>query len=704
MQFYNNNVEEIVTHFGSDINNGINSVDVKDRINEYGYNVMEKKKKKGIIKKFFLQFDNAMILILVFSAVISFFLAFDSGSKKEFLEPAVILFIVFLNATLGVIQESKAEHALDELSKLSSSSCIVIRDGKEMDVDTSSLVPGDIVLLKLGDLVPADCRVVEEYGLKVDESFLTGESLAVVKTSDTIKSNVTSVGDIHNMLFSGSSIMMGKCKAIVCATGMKTKIGDIASYLKDESVKTPIEKKLETLSKYIGFFALLLCIIIFLIGITSGMNVSDMFMISISLAVAAIPEGLPALVTIVFALGVQNMAKKNAIIRKLPAVETLGSASVICSDKTGTLTENRLVLSKVYVDSIKDVNMISDNEKDLLTYSYMCTSSINDPMDKSIIDVYDNKWLNPKYKSIYEIPFDSTRKCMSVVVEFNGEIFLICKGAYEVISNKCKYNSYNIRNVIDAMSNDGLRVIGVAIKKLDRQFVKNSEYLERDMSFVGVLGFIDNIKEGVIESVRVCKEAGIKPVMITGDYALTAVSIAKSIGIYNKNDMFVSGNELHRMDDETLYRNIDKISVYARVNPEDKIRIVKMWQRKGKVVAMTGDGVNDAPALKSADIGCAMGKNGTEVAKNAADLVLMDDNFSTIVDSVREGRNIYDNVKKSILFLLGTNMGEIFTMLFAMIFWNISPLLSMQLLWVNLVTDIAPALALGMEKADDDII
>ena len=279
MQFYNNNVEEIVTHFGSDINNGINSVDVKDRINEYGYNVMEKKKKKGIIKKFFLQFDNAMILILVFSAVISFFLAFDSGSKKEFLEPAVILFIVFLNATLGVIQESKAEHALDELSKLSSSSCIVIRDGKEMDVDTSSLVPGDIVLLKLGDLVPADCRVVEEYGLKVDESFLTGESLAVVKTSDTIKSNVTSVGDIHNMLFSGSSIMMGKCKAIVCATGMKTKIGDIASYLKDESVKTPIEKKLETLSKYIGFFALLLCIIIFLIGITSGMNVSDMFMI-----------------------------------------------------------------------------------------------------------------------------------------------------------------------------------------------------------------------------------------------------------------------------------------------------------------------------------------------------------------------------------------------------------------------------------------
>lgn len=703
MQFYNRSVEDVVTYFGSDAINGISGLDIKDRVKQYGYNKLEKRKKKGVIRKFISQFDNAMIMILIISAVISFFLALDSGDKKEFLEPVVILFIVFLNATLGVLQESRAEKTLEELNKLASSTCKVIRDGKCIDIDTLFLVPGDIVLLEGGNIVPADCRVIEEIGLKVDESFLTGESESVCKHCDVMEGDVNSVGDISNMLFSGSSVMMGKCRCIVCDIGMNTQIGKIASSL-GEDVKSPIENKLEILSKYIGFGALILCLIIFVLGLFSGIPLIDMFMISISLAVAAIPEGLPALVTIVFALGVQKMSKRNAVIRKLPSVETLGSASVICSDKTGTLTENKLTLVKVGVLDSVDVNLATNKEKEILRYALMCTSDNGDPIDISIYETCKKYNIDMSYEMIYEMPFDSVRKCMSVVVENNGVTYLVMKGAYEVVSKKCKVIDGNVKSLVDSMSSDGLRVICVAIKRLDNKYIKSGEYLERDMNYLGILGFKDLPRKGIEDAVRVCNEAGIKPVMITGDYVLTAKSIAKSIGIYKDSDIALTGEQLHKMSDDELHTCIDKVSVYARVNPEDKIRIVKMWQRKGKVVAMTGDGVNDAPALKAADIGCAMGKNGTEVAKNAADLVLLDDNFSTIVESVKEGRRIYDNVKKSILFLLGTNMGEIFTMLFAMLFWQISPLLSMQLLWVNLVTDITPALALGLEKADDDIM
>lgn len=704
MQFYNVPVEDVVSYFGSDCEYGIKSIDVKDRVNKYGKNVLVKTKRKGVIRKFISQFDNVMILILVFSSVVSFFLAFSSGNKEEFLEPIVILFIVFLNATLGVLQESKAEKTLEELDNMSALNCNVIRGGLIKVIKREDIVPGDIVILAAGDIVPADCRLVEVNGLKVDESFLTGESDAVVKTNNVIKDDVHSVGDITNMIFSGSSIMMGKCKAIVCSIGMETKLGKIASSLNDnKDNKAPIEKKLEVLSKYIGIGALILCVLIFFLGVLSGIKFNDMFMISISLAVAAIPEGLPALVTIVFALGVQKMAKKNAIVRKLPSVETLGSASVICTDKTGTLTENKLSLVKVYMrDSIKNVDDNIDDELDLLKYSLMCTSSDSDPIDHSIKMVCDSKDVDVNYSLLYEIPFDSNRKCMSVIVKYNGKFFVVTKGAHEVIKNKCKYVS--VDRVVDEMCNDGLRVISVGYKEIDNINIRNPLYLERDLNFVGILAFKDKEREGVVESVKICKEAGIKPIMITGDYALTARSIARSVGIYNDNDLVMQGDVLHRINDTELYEKLDKISVYARVNPEDKIRIVKLWQRKGKVVAMTGDGVNDAPALKAADIGCAMGKNGTEVAKNASDLVLLDDNFSTIVESIKEGRNIYDNVKKSILFLLGTNMGEIFTMLFAMLFWQISPLISMQLLWVNLVTDIAPALAIGMEDSDEDLM
>ena len=436
-----------------------------------------------------------------------------------------------------------------------------------------------------------------------------------------------------------------------------------------------------------------------------------MFMISISLAVAAIPEGLPALVTIVFALGVQKMVKRNAIIRKLPAVETLGSASVICSDKTGTLTQNKMSLVDLYASSRCSLNNINLEEKELLKFASFCTSVkydndsvIADPIDKEIKSFYENKYLKEDYEMLYELPFDSTRKLMSVIIIYNGKKYVVTKGAFESIKRVSNLIDKKYEEMNNILSKEGHRVIAVSMKEINDLSVINSEYIERDLNFLGLLGFNDLPREGIKESVDICKEAGIKPVMITGDYVLTAVSIAKNIGIYQDGDIAVTGEELHKMDDERLYNNIDKISVYARVNPEDKIRIVKMWQKKDKVVAMTGDGVNDAPALKAADIGCAMGKSGTEVAKNAADLILVDDNFTTIVDSVKEGRNIYDNVKKAITFLLGTNMGEIFTMLFAMIFWQVSPLLSIQLLWVNLVNDIAHALSLCMEKADENIM
>ena len=705
MRFYNSSIDEVISEFSSDINNGINSIDVKDRLNRYGKNVLVKKRNRGVLKKFISQFDNVMILILVFSAVVSFFIALNSGSGEEFLEPIVILFIVFLNASLGTIQESKAEKTLEELNKMSATHCRVIRDGKEMFLDTSMLVPGDIVLLSSGDIVPADCRIIYENGLKVDESFLTGESELVVKHSDTITCDVSSIGDIYNMVFSGSYVMMGNCKVIVCGVGMSTEIGKIAFRLNEsEDNKSPIENKLEVLSRYIGLGAIILCFIIFTIGVLNGSDIRDMFMISISLAVAAIPEGLPALVTIVFALGVQKMAKKNAIIRKLPSVEALGSASVICSDKTGTLTENKLSLVGVYVDEIKDIKDINDKDREVIKYGRMCISQGEDPIDIAIKEKTEIYSKNIDYDVLYEIPFDSNRKCMSVVVRYKDKKYVIVKGAYEVIKSKCKFIGDGVKSNVDKMSLDGLRIICIATKELKGNVIKNSEYLERDLEFKGVLAFKDTIRAGVIDSVRTCKMAGIKPVMITGDYILTAKAIAKEVGIFEGGDIAISGDTLHKMSDESLYDSIEKISVYARVNPEDKIRIVRMWQKKNKVVAMTGDGVNDAPALKVADIGCAMGRNGTEVAKNAADLILVDDNFSTIVESVKEGRNIYDNVKRAILFLLGTNMGEIFTMLFAMLFWQISPLLSMQLLWVNLVTDIAPALAIGMEEASDEVM
>lgn len=713
MQFYSKNVNDVIKELYSDKDNGLNEIEVEDRYKKYGYNVLSEKKNKGLFRKFISQFDNAMILILVFSAVVSFFLALDSGDGKEFIEPVVILFIVFLNASLGALQESKAEKTLEELKKMSASHCMVVRSGKKLELEVEYLVPGDIVLLEAGDIVPADCRVIEQTSLKVDESFLTGESEAVEKNEVTIYGDVHSAGDIKNMLFSGSSILMGKCKAIVCETGMNTKIGNIASSLKEiNDNKDPIEKKLEVLSKYIGICALILCIIIFILGLFNGINPVDMFMISISLAVAAIPEGLPALVTIVFALGVQKMAKRNAIIRKLPAVETLGGASVICTDKTGTLTQNKLSLVELSIDKRKGINNVLDNsQRDLLKYASMCTSLffngseyIGDPLDKELKEWANKKLGDLNYRLIHEFPFDSNRKRMSVIVEYNNEKYVITKGAFESIKQISKVVLENDDNLNKEMSKSGLRVIGVSVKKIDSITLLNDEYIERDMDFIGLIGFQDLPREGIKKSVRICKEAGIKPVMITGDYILTAVAIAKDIGIFENDDIAISGENLHKMDDKQLFDNIENISVYARVNPEDKIRIVKMWQQKGKVVAMTGDGVNDAPALNAADIGCAMGKSGTEVAKNAASLVLVDDNFTTIVDSVREGRNIYENVKKAILFLLGTNMGEIFTMFFAMLFWQVSPLVSMQLLWVNLVTDIAPALALGLEKADEDIM
>ena len=725
----NHNVplDQLEKDFQTDLQKGLTSSQAEESLKKYGENVLTEKKKKTNLQRFLDQFKDVMILILIVAALISFWIAFQEGELKGFFEPLLIVAIVIANAIMGMMQESKAEKALDALKNMSALHAKVMRNGKEELIDAVTLVPGDVIRMEAGDFVPADARLIQSTSLKSEESALTGESVASEKDATAEVKEDAAIGDRTNMVFSGCSITYGTATAVVVATGMNTEMGKIAGLLEGEADgQTPLQKKLADMGKYLGIVALLACAVIFVVGLLDGMPVMKIFMTAVSLAVSAIPEGLPAVVTIVLSIGVQRMVKKNAIIRRLPAVETLGSASVICSDKTGTLTQNRMTLVKVLIDGQKELEDVSDanteDAKKLMIYGTLCSEGsisiqgeevthIGDPTETSVIyaahrNGMEKDDLSQKYPRVATIPFDSDRKLMTSINEMDGKYKVIVKGACDMLFDRCISGDVETARTINAqMSEQALRVIAVATKEIDTlPEVLNTDTVENGLKFEGLVGMIDPPREEAKQAVALCRQAGIKPVMITGDHVVTASAIAKQLGILEDGDMAITGAELDAMSEDQLDANVRNISVYARVSPENKIRIVKAWQKKDEIVSMTGDGVNDAPALKAADIGCAMGITGTDVAKGAADITLTDDNFATIVDAVREGRGIYANIKKVVGFLLGTNIGEILVVFFAMILWKHTPLLSMQLLWVNLVTDGLPAIALGMEEVEEGVM
>ncbi|MBQ2278178.1 MAG: calcium-translocating P-type ATPase, PMCA-type [Clostridia bacterium] len=727
MLYHHQSKEETLKSLSTDLARGLTSAQAAEKAAELGPNKLREKKKKTTLQRFFDQFKDVMILILLAAAAVSFVIACTEGNPKEFFEPLLIVLIVILNAVMGVLQESKAEKALDALKSMSAPHARVIRDGEEKVVDAAELVPGDIIRLEAGDFIPADARLLHSVSLKSEESALTGESVPSEKDAEAVVEEKAPLGDRSNMVFSGCSVTYGTATAVVTAIGMDTEMGKIANLLDSENEgQTPLQQKLAQLGKYLGIIALAACGIIFAVGIANGIPVMEIFMTAVSLAVSAIPEGLPAIVTIVLSIGVQRMVKKNALIRRLPAVETLGSASVICSDKTGTLTQNRMTLVKAYLDGAADAEAIttanSDPVKKLLTYGTLCCDGsvvfhgteeqhIGDPTETAIVLAAHKNGLpkddlNKTYPRLGEIPFDSDRKLMSTINRMDGRNIVIVKGAFDMMAERCIAGDLEkARKMTEQMSADALRVLAVGYKVIDSiPETLTSEEIENGLTFLGLVGMIDPPRPEAKEAVSVCRKAGIKPVMITGDHVVTASAIAKELGILEEGDRAITGAQLDAMTDTELDASVEDISVYARVSPENKIRIVKAWQRKNQVVSMTGDGVNDAPALKAADIGCAMGITGTDVAKGAADMTLTDDNFATIVDAVREGRGIYANIKKVVGFLLGTNIGEVFTVFTSMLLWHKSPLLSMQLLWINLVTDSLPAIALGMEAVEADVM
>ncbi len=727
MIYHNETAENVIKELESNPKSGLTRSQVAEKLAEFGPNKLHEKKKKTMFRRFLDQFKDVMILILIAAAVISFVIACTEGEDHAFFEPLLIIAIVVINAILGVMQESKAEKALDALKSLSAPKARVIRDGSEAVIDASELVPGDIIKIEAGDFVPADARIISSSGLKSEESALTGESVPSEKDAATQVDSKAPLGDRSNMLFSGCSITYGSGTAIVTATGMDTEMGKIANLLENEDEgQTPLQKKLADLGKYLGIIALAACAIIFVVGVLSSIPVMEIFMTAVSLAVSAIPEGLPAIVTIVLSIGVQRMAKKNAIIRRLPAVETLGSASIICSDKTGTLTQNRMTLVKAWVNGETETEDISnDNSNEvrrLIACGVLCSDGsvvfsaegeqhIGDPTETSIIvAAYKNGMvkdeLNKQSPRIATLPFDSDRKLMTSVNEIGGKKVVIVKGAFDVMASRCICGDLETAvKINEAMSSDALRVLAIGCKVVESvSDSPTSEELESGLSLMGLVGMIDPPRPEAKAAVAVCRQAGIKPVMITGDHVVTASAIARELGIMEDGDRAITGTQLDELTDTELCEQVPEISVYARVSPENKIRIVKAWQHRDQVVSMTGDGVNDAPALKAADIGCAMGITGTDVAKGAADMTLSDDNFATIVDAVREGRGIYANIKKVVGFLLGTNIGEVVAVFAAMLLWHKSPFMSMQLLWINLVTDSLPAIALGMEPVESDIM
>ena len=718
-------LNEIFEKFNSNSTTGLNDYQVEKNREEYGRNELKEGKKTSIFVKFLEQFKDVLIIILIIAAVVSIVI-----DPHEWVESLIIFVVVILNAILGVYQEDKAEKSLEALKKMSQPECKVLRNGQVQTIASSDVVVGDIILVEAGDSIPADARIIECTELKVDEASLTGESLPVSKHNKELPEGEIPLGDQKNMLFSSTYATNGKATAIVTATGMNTEIGKIADMLTNtKNEATPLQIKLDKVGKVIGLLCLIICAVVFgfeVIGAAkhNGWNFADgaiwldSFKSAVALAVAAIPEGLAAVVTVVLSIGVTKMVKHNAIVKKLPAVETLGSTTVICSDKTGTLTQNKMTVVKVYDKELKDAKDLTDSEKRLVSLFALCCDAridngkrIGDPTELALLDINNSNGLDISTKvRLLDLPFDSERKMMTTVIEENGKYLAVTKGAPDIVINLCLNELDDLnkaREVNEQMSNNALRVLALAVKEFDT--LPTKEDLEKDMDFLGLVGMIDPSRPEVKDSIRIAKNAHIKTVMITGDHITTAKAIAKDLGILEEGKKAITSLELDQISDDELAKTIDDYRVFARVAPKDKVRIVDAWQKNDAVVAMTGDGVNDAPALKRADIGCAMGITGTDVSKQAADMILTDDNFSTIVESVKQGRGIYSNIRKCIRFLLSSNIGEVITIfLVALIGIFVdglgTPLLAMHLLWINLITDSLPAFALGMEEPEDDVM
>ncbi|WP_313528176.1 calcium-translocating P-type ATPase, PMCA-type [Anaerotignum sp.] len=726
MDWWNQDSKEVGQSLNTSLGNGLSIEDAKKRLSENGKNLLQHDgAERGIVSRFFAQFNDFMVMLLLAAAVISFAVSYLNG-EKDFIDSIIIIAIVVLNALLGVIQESKAQKALEALKKMSAPKAVVLREGKRTEIPAEDVVSGDIMLLETGGYICADGRVIESRGLKTEESAITGESLAIEKETITFPKE-TALGDRKNMVLSGSFVLGGSGRAIAVATGMDTEIGRIANLLAEQDdQETPLQKKLGQTGKTLGMGALVICAIIFVMGLMRHEAPFTMFMTSVSLAVAAIPEGLPAIVTIVLAIGMQRMSKKNTIIRRLPAVETLGSAAVICSDKTGTLTQNKMKVVK-----ISDQGKQKDEEKRqlILTLFSLCNDCrrekgklVGEPTERALAEAAEEGGIKiedvqGEMPRVGEIPFSSERKMMTTLHAMDdGTWMTVTKGAPDILFDRCGKcleghaqvsfdgnKKSKARMLNGEMAASALRVVAVAFREWkEKPDLSKEDKIEQNMVFVGMAGMIDPPRPEAAKAVELCKKAGIRPVMITGDHVLTAQAIATQLGIYEKGDTCITGQELSKLSDEELEGAVSHCTVFARVAPEHKVRIVKAYQKDGSVVAMTGDGVNDAPALKAADIGCAMGKSGTEVAKGASDMILTDDNFATIVEAVREGRGIYDNIRKAVHFLLSSNIGEIITIFAAMCFGWATPLLPIQLLWVNLVTDSLPAIALGLDPVEED--
>ena len=737
--WYTRDSKTVVEEIETDLSTGLSEAEAERRLEKDGPNKLERKKRKSPVILFLEQFNNVLIYILAGAAGISFFLG-------ETADGAIIIGVVLLNAVVGFVQEWKAEEALEELRKLASPKALVRREGTVREIDAETVVPGDVVLLEAGRIIPADVRLAESADLKVEESSLTGESVPVEKDADVVlEEERSSLGDRVNMAYMSTIVAFGRGTGLVVGTGMSTEMGKIAEMLEsEEKQKTPLQKRLGNFGRIIGFVILVLCAVMFGISIleeyisqdaVSREVVFEFFLLAVSLAVAAIPQGLPAVVTIVLALGVQRMSRENSIVRKLPAVETLGAVTVICSDKTGTLTQNKMTVTKMYVDgSIVEAGggSLSDTGMRLMTALTLCNdatyseeSATGDPTEIALIEAASRYGMTKANLSkssprIDEKPFDSSRKMMSTVNEGERGPFIYTKGAVDSLLDRCtrimedgevrKLTDKDTGAILEAaekMSDDALRVLAGAYRNLEEGIDPESldmKQVERDLIFLGMVGMIDPPREEVKDSIRECREAGIIPVMITGDHRITALAIARELGIAEKDQESVSGADIGKMTDEELRERARTVRVFARVSPEHKVRIVRALRANGNIVSMTGDGVNDAPSLRSADIGVAMGITGTDVAKGASDMVLMDDNFNTIVKAVEEGRNIYRNIKKSITFLLSCNAGEIITVFTAAAAGWSPPLQPIHILWVNLITDTFPAFSLGFDPGDPGVM
>ena len=724
-QYYNHSVEEVSKEFQTDAERGLSPDEIASRLEKYGKNMLIQKKGRPFIVMFLEQFKSFLIILLIIAAVISGVMGVRTG--EGLLDTYIIMGILLLNAFIGAYQEYQAQKSMDALKKMAAPMAKVVRGGESYIVNVEDVVPGDVVVLEVGDIVPADIRLSESVNMSIQESSMTGESVPVEKSPDTIAEKEVPLGDRKNMAFSSGVVTFGRGKGIVVGTGMNTEIGKIAGMLnRDSDTQTPMQVRLEKLGKVIGIASILICVVIFIIGVLYGRNIIGMFMVAVSLAVAAIPEGLPAISTIILSMGVRRMARHNAIIRKLPSVETLGCTTVICSDKTGTLTKNQMTVVEDYavsgnIDRLVSVAVLCCDAK-MVRSSDGSTTKVGDPTEIALIDLgarhgVVKDTIESQCPRVGEVAFDSSRKRMTTINRMeDGSLRANVKGGLDEILSVCDrietadgVREITTSDIVDlqkrneSMAESALRVLAMAYRPMD-EVSNEMEEVERNLIFVGMIGMIDPEREEVVGAIAECRSAGIRPVMITGDHKVTALAIAKKIGIFRDGDLAITGTDLEKLDDAYFDANVDKYSVYARIAPEQKERIVTAWQKRGEIVAMTGDGVNDAPALKKADIGVSMGITGTEVAKDASDMVLQDDNFVTIVSAVSEGRRIYDNILKTILFLLSTNLGEVILLFITSIFNMGIPLLPIHILWINLVSETFPALALSLDPAAKDVM